>query len=233
MNMTEDYIEIPKIYPNKNNETHLSNCIPIETEIEEGMLFIYCKITQNDLSYFNEYPNLPLAYDILCGSKEETGAIINILDKTKYPVFRVKGLVTPDSKYLEFGDNFYLIADIEGSISGYTAKNAENNFIILINVDTKKHYLYCEIPRPSSLEKNFEIECYFMKENDGSVITFRNIELTPYNTIVEAKNPFEIIVDNNIEYYTYEENDPKRYYPSDSRFINISTLLFLLIILLN
>ena len=234
-NKTEDYKEIPNIYPNKNNETHLSNCIPIETEMEGGLFFIYCKITQNELSYFNEYSYMPLAYDILCGSKEETAAIVNILDKKKYPVFRVKGLVKPYYNYLEFGESFFLIADIEGSISGYKARDEENNFIILINVDSKRHYLYCEIPRPSNLEKNFEIGCYFMKKNDGTTISFRNIQLTPYNTIVEAKNPFEIIVGNNLMYYDYDEYEPKmiKNFRSDSHFIKVSTLLFLLIILFN
>ena len=44
--------------------------------MEGGLFFIYCKITQNDLSYFNEYSYMPLAYDILCGSKEETAVLL-------------------------------------------------------------------------------------------------------------------------------------------------------------
>ena len=145
----------------------------------------------------------------------------------------MKGLLIPNSNYLEFTTHFYIIADIEGSISGYTANNEENNFIIFINVDSKNHYLYCEIPQPSSLEKNFEILCYFMKENDGNIIEFRNIELTPYYTIVQAKNPFEIIIGNNTLYDVYDEDEPKKIYFQSSGFINISTLLFLLIIMLN
>lgn len=74
-----------------------------------------------------------------------------------------------------------------------------------------------------------------MKENDGTIISYRNIQLTPYNTIVEAKNPFEIIVGNNLMYYDYDEYEPKmiKNFRSDSHFIKISTFLFLLIFLLN
>ena len=105
--MTEEYKEIPKIYPNKNVKTSLSNCIAIETEMDDGIFMIYCKMAQNELNYFSQN-NLPLAYDILCGSKEETASIVHILDKTRYPVFRVKGLVMPDYHSLEFSTNFSL-----------------------------------------------------------------------------------------------------------------------------
>ena len=233
-NMTGEYKEIPKIYPNKNVKTSLSNCIAIETEMDDGIFMIYCKMAQNELNYFSQN-NLPLAYDILCGSKEETASIVHILDKTRYPVFRVKGLVMPDYHSLEFSTNFFILADIEGSISGFRGKDYENNFIIFINVENnnkiKNHYLYCEIPNPSSLEKNFEIECYFMKENDGRRVSYSNIYLTPYFTIVEAKNPFEIILDNNIKYYTYNEYEPS-IYRADSQFIKLSLFLILFLLLL-
>ena len=49
-NMTEEYKEIPKIYPNKNVEASLSNCIAIEAEMEDQIFLFYCKIKQNELN---------------------------------------------------------------------------------------------------------------------------------------------------------------------------------------
>ena len=179
-NMTEEYKEIPKIYPNKNVEASLSNGIAIEAEMEDQIFLFYCKIKQNELNYFSQN-NLPIAYDILCGRKEETAAIVHILDKTRYPFFRVKGLVMPNYHYLQISDHFSILADIEGSIS-VKGKDYENSFIIFINVENnnriKNHYLYCEIPNPSSLENNFEIECHFRKENNDTNVSYSNIYLT-------------------------------------------------------
>ena len=76
------------------------------------------------------------------------------------------------------------------------------------------HYLYCQIPKPSSKENNIEIPCYFMIDNDDKSIRYSNIHLTPYYTTVDVENPFEIIIDNNgnnIQYYTLDEYEPRIY----------------------
>ena len=237
-NMTEDYKDIPKIYPYKSLETPLSNCISIQTEMDEGTLFIYCKMSQDDINYFDQNSMLPLAYDILCGKKEETASFVHKLDKKKYPVFRVKGLVRPSYYNLKFSEDFIILADIDGSISEFKGKDFQNNFIIFINVENNKiiktYYLYCEIPKPSSLENNFEIPCYFMTKNDGRSVLYSNIYLTPYYTIVDFQSPFEIIINNNInniQYYTFDEYNPKVFPKSDSKFIKWSSILFLFILL--
>ena len=50
------------------------------------------------------------------------------MDKTKYPVLRIKYLILPD----DYDSEFYLIVDIEGSISDFTSKKSYFITYILI-----------------------------------------------------------------------------------------------------
>ena len=84
--INDDFCLVSNIYPNINNGLGLNNC----TIISEMNIFIYCRIKQEEIKYFENNKNLPLAYDILCGIREPMDAFIYKLDKTKYPVFKVK-----------------------------------------------------------------------------------------------------------------------------------------------
>ena len=47
---------------------------------------------------FNFYYSL--TYDILCGTQEITGTVVQKLDTTKYPVFRIQKIILPSQDYL-------------------------------------------------------------------------------------------------------------------------------------
>ena len=54
--------------------------------------------------------------------KVEIPVFVHQLDKTKYPIFRVKYFLLPYSTSINYYTEFSLIVNIEGSISGFTSK---------------------------------------------------------------------------------------------------------------
>ena len=82
-----------KIYPNGNIEASLSNCKIIHRNTVDNYAYIYCRLKEEEINYFQNNENLPLAYDILCGVKEPMNAFVHKLDKTKYPVLRLNILL--------------------------------------------------------------------------------------------------------------------------------------------
>ena len=60
---------------------------------------VHCSLTSEEINYFDS--SLALTYTVLCGSKEPTSAYILKLDKSKYLLYRVKGLVLPDEYLLQ------------------------------------------------------------------------------------------------------------------------------------
>ena len=73
---------VSKIYPNENNEIALSNCTIIPEKTKKNYTYIYCRIKQEEINYFENYDELPLTYDLLCEIKEPMNAFVYKLDKT-------------------------------------------------------------------------------------------------------------------------------------------------------
>ena len=126
--------------------------------------FIYCKIKNDEINYFEYNNSFPLTYDILCGSKEKMNAIVNIIDKTKYPVFRVQYFVLPEGEYISYNSKFIILANIEGSIS--EIKEDYNLFLSLINIKRGNHsyidYLSCSIEKPYFKQDTIIISLFFL-----------------------------------------------------------------------
>ena len=196
---------VSKIYINKNSTQYLKNC-QLE-KLYENVLsveyIVYCTIGSDELDYFIDPPKNEdsyLSYDVLCGSREIISATVVKLDKTKYPVFRIKKFVLNDEKYIT--GSFKLIADIEGSLSYYTTEI--NSFIVLANVKSSKDLTllgYCEIQKPEIIVKDFEINCNFASSFNGDKIEYESISLNPYS--YPSRNvytsPFEIIISSSLE----------------------------------
>ena len=234
-----DERKISKIYPNKNILTALSDCQYIPEKFYEDFYFVYCKIKKNEINYFKYFNSLPLTYDILCGSKEPMDAKVNIIDKTKYPVFRVQYLILPKEIFIKYNSTFIIVADIEGSISGI--KEEDNNiFLSLINIKRNNYnyidYLFCFIEKPLRKQNNFEIYCSFdaLKTNNN-YISYENIYLTTYYSPFRSKSPFEIIIEKNITGIKYDDyyGEPYSFKKGDSKIIKASffliTSLFLIL----
>ena len=154
---------ISNIYINNDTNKIFKNCEAIMNLVDYN--YIVCNISKDEIKYFdNENKNISLSYDILCGKKEAIPVFIHILDKTKYPIFRVKYFILPDSRSINYQSEFTLIVNIEGSISGYTNNISYfSSFIKIIrNNKITKIENYCEIPEVLKVQNNFEIKCYPM-----------------------------------------------------------------------
>lgn len=236
INKKQDDTFKTNIYPNINSKEVL-NCDTFSFVYNNSLRsFISCDLTSNQLKEFGgENEDLPLVYDLLCGQKEEMLATVNILDKTKYPVFIIKKMIL-EKNYFVHHSNITFLANMEGSISQFKGKNAFGAFIYIF---TKKknyiEYLHCNIPKPSKLENNFELNCFIYLPNEK--IYFDSVELSKYFYPKQAESPFEVIQDvEDIE--IIEEEDEKEnetikiLVPSNSRIIQFSLYILILILLI-
>ena len=150
-----------------------------------------------------------------------------------------------EEKYLYDRSNITLYADIEGSLSEY---KGYNSFGALINIKEKNketiQFLHCNIPKPSKLEKNYEINCFIYLDNEQ--IFFESVSLSPYFYPKSAECPFVVInnIKNNVDIKDLvdegesEDDDddsnifPFPSFPSCSKVINFTYLFIILISLL-
>jgi len=211
-----------KIYPNENSKTPLSNCKTITLDEENFLYGIYCEITQDELNNFDTSNNSPLVYDIFCGAKEKTSAVVRKLDKSNYPIFNIQKIIVTEINKMLSDSLIVLKANIEGSVSKV---KGNNQFALIINYYKKgrlnyKGFLNCEIPTPKKLEKNFEIECY-PKIDDGYYVPFDSISIYGYNIPVKTNYPFEIIMENNILVANTSDDLPYKCLKFSSSVINL------------
>ena len=225
-----DESKMSKIYLNENSTTSLSNCKTMT--IKENVLYgIYCEITQAELNYFEPSNNSPLVYDILCGAKERTSIVVRRLDKSNYPVFRIKKIIVTEDNRLVYNSLIVVQANIEGSVSKVYG---ENEFALLIKYEKSgKNYidlLLCQIPIPSNKEKNYELYCY-PNLDKGEQIIFDNMYIYPYHIPLETNYPYEIIMEKGITPLIDEGYD-FYIYNKDSNYARFSFLLSYILLLL-
>jgi C1A family cysteine protease len=225
------------IYPNKKSTTPLSNCKIINTNDNDIPLVVYCDLTNSEINYFDS--SLPLAYSVLCGSKEPTSALVHKLDKSNYPLYRVKKLVIPDDQYLTEDSEFIMIADIEGSVSGVGYNN--NTFGALIDIKNSGKsnikFLHCITPRSSSQKTNVELNCYIYLDNSdlrNLKCTTNNVYLYPLFYPKKTNNPYEVRINDNVEYVNENKyNPPTRIHVSQHSLIKVSYYsIFIILVLL-
>ena len=97
--------------------------------------FIFCNISKSEVSYFENFikqSDNPMFYYFLCGGKFTTKTITYILDKRRFPIFRIKKFFFPKSKTVNFDDKLKINADIEGNITNY---KKGNKFYIFTNIE--------------------------------------------------------------------------------------------------
>ena len=215
----DDFVSL--IYPNKKSTTPLSNCKAINISDAEVQSIVYCDLTKSEIDYFDS--SLPLAYSVLCGSKEQTSAMIHKLDKSNYPLYRVKRLVIPDEQYLQQYSEFIMIADIEGSVSGVDNNN-NNTFGAIIDIkngeESNIKFLHCETPGSSSKKTNIELTCSILLDNSDLgrlTCNTNNVYLYPIYYPKKTYNPYEVRINDNLEYISENRYDPpSRVYTSQS-----------------
>ena len=198
------------IYPNVNSNP-LEGCKQINFNNSESkhpyyykkIYLVSCTIRENEIGYFNySYNNnndSKIIYDNICGIKNSIDAIIYKLDKTKYPLLRIKDFILPNDYYLDIQySEIILMADVEGSISGFTSTN--NLFYVFFDIennDKKKTYeLYCT-PNDIKIISNYTIKCKF-NSNNKNKISYNSVILYPYVYQYDTQ-PYEVIISKRIQ----------------------------------
>lgn len=134
-------------------------------------------------------------------------AFVYKLDKTQFPVFRVKYFVFSEEKCIEDECKFIIVANIEGSISVFYEGNG---FLSLVNINNNEtNPLFCNISRPSKIQDNYKISCNLYYEMEHNFESY-DFDLTPYYMIYNYYSPFEIIIENNIKAINYEDYQKKK-----------------------
>ena len=203
-----------KIYPNLKASFPLQNCQKINiTNLERNYKYylVSCVINENELNYFdysyNNENNAVMAYDKLCGVKTKIDATIYKLDKTKYPVLRINDFKIPKKDNFDNGSEFTLIADVEGSISGFTSSSEQ--FYVFIDISynnqIKTYELYCT-PKDIKIVKNYEINCHFVQI--VNLINYDYVILYPYSYQLDTQ-PYEIIISKT--FYVDKQNNQTDY----------------------
>ena len=212
-----------KIYPNLVASTAFENCKQINfNNLERNYKYylVSCTINENELRYFdysyNNGNNAFMAYDRLCGLKTKIDATIYKLDKTKYPLLRIKDFKLSDEDFFDKESLFTLIADVEGSISGFTSNdNQFNIFIDIYNNSVKSYELNCN-PKDIQIKINYTINCHFNQKINK--IEYNKVMLYTYYYQLDSQ-PYEVIIPKNfyaIKNNQTDEDDPKPFRPSSS-----------------
>ena len=237
------------IYPNYNVNTPLSDCHIVQINLNgENLEWVYCNIKKDEIDYFDDFSeqsDSPLLYNIFCGYKEITGTIANKLDKSKFPVFKIKSLILPKEKQLTESTEINIISSMEGSITHFKAE--DEMFIIFSNIEkngvNKTYELLC-IVLPSEVTKNYTMSCFFNIERSIS-LEFDNIYLLPYYFPYTPNYPYEIYINKTIKGTNGYEPEPEpgpepgpgpepdpQPKPSSSYFLKISQYIFVAILFL-
>ena len=225
---------LPQIYANKNAlSKSLSDChkAPLPP-YNEYFSYIYCDIKADEVDYFMDskhQDDSPMVYDVLCGYKEDTETIAYKLDKTLYPVFRVKKLVYPESHNVTGDDSFTLVVDIEGSVDGY---KEEQMFIFLTNVEvnqknTSNLEMLCTTGVPEDVGNDLNITC-FLNVEYGKTLLYDNIYILPFNLPYFTQVPYEVIIKDTIKGEDPNNDEPV----SSANFYKISLSFILAFLLL-
>ena len=204
----------PTLYLNRFKECEQINFNNLESKnsyFSKKFYLVSCSIQENEIEYFKySYKNnsdSKMGFDMTCGRRYYIDAVIYKLDKTKYPLLRIKDFILPSDDYLDIEHSeFKLIADVEGSTSGFTSTN--NLFYIFIDIennDTMKSYeLYCK-PNDIKIKRNYKIICKF-NSNSKKKISYNNVILYPYVHQFDTQ-PYEVIISKNIIKNKNERNE--------------------------
>lgn len=221
------------IIPNKNHIKPLSDCGMSPFNTNNGQKIIsYCDIDKEELNYFDDYSKETensIFMQQYCGVYLPQNIIIYKLDKSKYPVFRIKHFFA-SYNYKSFISTL-LLADVEGSISGFGEN--KNSFLIFVQIETNYHnysnIITCYTGNPEKIGENYAITCSLEFTTEEQI---NNIYLHPYSGILHFDYPFEIIIDDIIKSEAFIPPTPTpdpTPIPSLSEYLVSSSILLILL----
>ena len=215
-----------------NSNKPLSNCQRTSIALDERKtrFIAYCELQSDEIYDFDEYPP-QTEYQMINIGLCQYPNFMNIatfkLDKSKYPVLRVKNFIISNI-LIENYYSFSLLVDIEGSISDCTQDIIGFLFYIRVetnNVNTNEQ-LKCLFKNPKSIGKNYFITCIFGYNESRD--PFTNIYLLPYYSLLKFYYPIEVIIPNEIKgIYFIPPDDEKK---SSANYISFAFILIILFI---
>ena len=203
---------LPPILANPLSKTPLSDCRKLKYNGSLTEYFVYCNIKKDEVSYFEDYAtkqtDYPMIYYYLCGGRITTDTITYQLDKTNYPVFRIKSLILPKKKEITVDANLVLNVKVEGSVKKY--KKA-NQFIIFSNLEKDKvnttYLILCWTDTPSATGISYNMTCH-LNLAKGVTESYDNLYLLPYYVPYSTVYPYEVIIKNDIKGKDNYEPEP-------------------------
>ena len=225
--------KITPIYPNINIDTALKECHRV---LIGGLSLVYCDIKNEEIDYFEDFSQISdqsdLVYNIDCGIKITTFTYVYKLDKTKYPVFKIKNFIIPRKSQITDKDVLILVSEIEGSFSYF---KEEQIFITLTSIENKRinttYLMLCLAEIPGNINEEFNISCIFDLDV-GESPRYDNIYVNPYIIPYNTKYPYEIFLNETIKgeknYGPEPEPDPE---PDSSLFLKLWFSIFITLLM--
>jgi hypothetical protein len=206
------------IYPNADSnpfedckQINFNNLESKHSYYYDNIYLVSCTIRENEIGYFNysynNNNNSGMLYDNICGLSYFMEATIYKLDKTKYPLLRIKDFILPNDYYLDVQNSeIILLADVEGSIYGFTSTN--NLFYVFIDIENngnKKTYELSCRPNDIKIISNYTIKCKFNSDKNNK-ISYNSVILYPYAHQNDSQ-PYEVIISKSIQKINENEED--------------------------
>ena len=157
-----------------------------------------------------------MVYNVLCGYKESTGTFAYKLDKSLYPVFRVKKVYLPDTEKVTSETYFNMEVAIRGTLDDSFSTQM---FVILTSFEQNKNNLtyamICStnIDRTKIVDQNYNLTCQ-MNIDRSITLQYDNIYILPYIIPYMTEVPYEVILKKEIK--AGEEVEPEPEPPTDT-----------------
>ena len=218
--------DVPPIFLYKEELNQLTNCKHLKTSTDIGYIG-FCEIEQDNLDFLKKSTNSILYYYAYCGYNIKSDINVYLLDKTKYPIFRINQFFLPNNNYIDNETDIIINAYVEGSTKFYS--NDDNQFYSLIDIEYSNEnqtaIFICSAEIPYIDNKKSNLTCHL---NNGEY-EFNNLYLLPYSINYKMSSPFEVIIEQTIK--AGDEPLPPPIVPTGSCYLKYS-LYFLISILL-
>ena len=125
---------------------------------------ICCDFREKEFNHLKLFSTETIVYSNKCGYFY-SDILFSKIDKTKYPVFRIKNFLVSSNDLVINFIRIIIIADIEGTISKF--KNTTNSFEILTNIEKENinisTQMQCKFESPNRIKNNFIINCTILQ----------------------------------------------------------------------
>ncbi len=187
---------LPPIYLYDQSDP-LSKCRHLKTSTEIPYKLGYCEMTQDEISYLQQYRKVLVEYGYLCKLRNPAQFYLGLLGNYN-PVFNIINFYKPKNiDKLDYRTRLLLSVKISGSTHDY---NNDGQFITILEVENNN--------KNTSIISNCNATVYENKEYTNFtcsldinrlVLPFQNIYLLPYSLINKATLVFEVFIEKEMK----------------------------------